>query len=121
VTEPLRNCSNRGKAKSGPKPSAHRAALRKLFREWSERTFATYYKAHCQLLELGYLRNYPGHSDAREVLQLAIRPSGSINVTKYARIAEMRCVFWIAENFQEEAGMVSRAFPVSPCRAEAER
>lgn len=65
--------------------------------EWSERTFATWYRAHCQLLELATLKGDAEHRDHKEVIAASERPNGSMNVSRYARMAEARCAFYIAE------------------------
>ena len=74
----MQNCAS---SKPGPKPDPARAYARKLFSEWSERTFATYWSA-MQRLDVG------GEDAKRAALAAAIRPNGSINVSKLARIAD---------------------------------
>ena len=73
----------------GPRPSQARAAVREMFSEWSDRTFATYWHAWEQLTVLG-------EADHREAIELSTRPNGSLNVCKFARIAEGRAAFRVA-------------------------
>jgi len=67
--------------KRGPKPSQHRALLREWMDHMSDRTFATYYNAHCILLELG------DEAQHRAAITASTRPNGSFNVSKYERLA----------------------------------
>jgi hypothetical protein len=81
--------------KPGPKPDPLRKRLRRLFSEWSDRTFATYYLAFRRmsaLVEEGVITEV----ECREIMQSCTRPNGSVNVCKFARIAEARALFWAA-------------------------
>jgi hypothetical protein len=69
--------------KRGPKRSEHRAFLRQIFSDWSDRTFETYYKAEVTFIELG---DKEAHHEA---IAAAARPNGGFNVTKYARLADL--------------------------------
>lgn len=87
--------------KPGPKPSKHRAALRQLFSDWSERTFETYYKAEVIFIGLG---DREAH---REAIAAATRPNGGFNVTKYARLAELAIFRAVADGrFDDDGGAV---------------
>lgn len=83
-------------SRPGPKPDAARAALRELFSEWSDRTFATYWQAWQQLTTLG-------RADHEEAIRLSTRPNGSLNVCRFARIAEGRAAFRAASLDGDEA------------------
>jgi hypothetical protein len=104
VTDLLQNCSS---SRPGPKPDPGRAAVRALFPEWSERTFATYWKAHCQLKALDGLKGVPPGSNAGSefgrAVKAATRPNGTLNVTRLAEIAEAKAAFWVVENFADGA------------------
>ena len=68
----------------GPKPDPYRAFTRRTFEEWSDRTFATYWRANrtlAELVEMGAM----AEDQRRAVLASAIRPNGTINVCKFAR------------------------------------
>jgi hypothetical protein len=81
--------------KPGPKPDPLRKHMRRMFSEWSDRTFATYYLAFRRLavlVEEGAITN----DQRREIMRSCHRPNGSINVCKFARIAEARALFWVA-------------------------
>lgn len=74
----------------GPKPDQRRAVLRDMFAEWSDRTFATFWLAWQQLTALG-------RADHEDAIRLSTRPNGSLNVCKFARIAEARTAFRAAD------------------------
>jgi hypothetical protein len=56
-----------------------------MFPEWSDRTFATYYRAFLILSELGT-------DVCKEALLASVRPNGSFNVSKFSRLADMECM-----------------------------
>lgn len=88
--ETLHNPPPAAASRPGPKPSMARAALREMFSEWSDRTFATYWQAWQRLTFLG-------RDVHEEAIRLSTRPNGSLNVCKFARIAEARAAFYLAE------------------------
>jgi hypothetical protein len=63
-----------------------RAATRNLFREWSERTFATYWRATKILTAL------EGREGCLAAIKQATRPNGSLNVAKLERLADTAIV-----------------------------
>jgi hypothetical protein len=71
----------------GPKPSAARKALRELFAEWSDRTFATYYGAWCQLAEMKQLGGIT-EDEQRDIILLCTARTTALTSAKFARIAE---------------------------------
>lgn len=70
-----------------------RARLRRMFSDWSETTFATYWKAYQRLALLSDL----GAADSKAVTAQAIRRNGSFNVAKFDRITDELMAMWIAE------------------------
>lgn len=84
----MQNCSS---SKPGPKPDPARARLRKDNAEWSDRTFATYWRAWQILFSAC------GVDVMREALRAAVRPNGSINVSKFARIADRELMIAVDE------------------------
>ena len=102
MTDLMQNCSN---SRPGPKPDEHRRLLRSLFPEWSERTFATYYKAYCQLTMLDRFNGADSTAEGscfREAIMAVRRPNGTLNVTRLAEIAEAKAAFWILDNCTED-------------------
>jgi hypothetical protein len=91
MTEQPQKCAS---SRPGPKPSPNRVALRRSFPEWSERTFSTFYTA---CLRASHLKHVGGMDIYEEAINLATRPSGSLNVSKFARIVEARLVFWLLD------------------------
>lgn len=89
----------------GPKADPHRAFTRRLFTEWSDRTFATYWRGSrllSDLVELGAISD----AERRAVHAAAIRPNGSVNVCKFARNSEAMLMRTMAERpelFKESA------------------
>ena len=84
------------RCKPGPKPDPLRAELRKLFEDWSDRTFATYYAAFRQfsaLQQLGIITE----AKRQEITLDCSRPNGSFNVCKFARIAEGMAAFAVLD------------------------
>lgn len=62
--------------------------------EWSDRTFATYYGAWCPLAEMKQLGAIT-EDEQRDIILLCTRPNGSVNLCKFARIAEARAAFYV--------------------------
>ncbi len=89
-------------SRPGPKPDPMRHVLRRLFSDWSERTFSTYYRAHRQLAALEEFGAIT-HEEHRRLMALSHRPNGSVNVSKFARIAEDRASMWVASLDEQEA------------------
>ncbi len=92
--EPSCPCSPR-RHKPGPKPDPTRAKLRQLYPEMSARTFTTFYIAW---LRTSYLESQGAitHDKRKHLLKLAVRPNGTINVSRFARIAHDQVAFWLA-------------------------
>jgi len=82
----MQNCSS---SRPGPERDPIRAFTRKQFAEWSDRTFATYWSALRRLEAAG--------ADPRVALVAAIRPNGSINVSRLARIADQELMTFVKE------------------------
>lgn len=82
--------------KPGPKPDQARAIMRRLFAEWSDRTFARYWKCHKRLIAL---KEYGAIDDAgyENAIKAATRPNGSLNISKLERVTEGKALMWIAE------------------------
>ena len=72
-----------------------RAAVRELFAEWSGRTFSTYWRAHCQLQAL---EDYGAISPQRrvQIIAQASRANGSLNVSKFAELAQDQAAMYAA-------------------------
>ncbi len=68
--------------KRGPKPDPVRAVMRRTFSEWSDRQFATFWRAHRMLAE------FTDESTYKAAIEIASRPNGSLNVSKFAREAD---------------------------------
>lgn len=88
--------SSRGRP--GPKPDPDRAVIRQMFSDWSDRTFARYWKAFRRaqaLVEYGVVDSF------ESVLKKASRPNGSINVSKFDQITEAIALDWLARREQE--------------------
>ncbi len=83
------------RGKPGPKPDPHRAYLRRLFAEWSDRTFASYYLAFRQLAVLAE-EGVITDARRRQITRDCTRPNGSVNVSKFARIADDLAAMWVA-------------------------
>jgi hypothetical protein len=87
--------------KPGPKPDQARAHMRRLFAEWSDRTFARYWKCHKRLTllkEYGAIDN-AGYENA---IKAATRPNGSLNISKLERVTEDMAAMWIAQQDLDE-------------------
>jgi hypothetical protein len=73
--------------------------IRKLFSEWSPRTFETYWLAFTRLHALcdlqGICSSDPG-SPYMKAQTAATRDGGSINVTRLAEVAENMCAMYLA-------------------------
>jgi hypothetical protein len=65
----------------------------------SERTCARYFRA---MRIFAYMGAAGYQVDGGEALQLAIRPNGSVNVSKFERLAEARLMMAIAGDKTEE-------------------
>lgn len=79
------------RSKPGPKPDPQRAMIRQSFREWSDRTFATYWKGHQLLinLERDGLVDRDGRIKLAEAINKRIaRPNGTFSVSLYLRYCE---------------------------------
>jgi|SRR5512134_3710316 hypothetical protein len=87
--------------KSGPKPDPARATMRRLFSDWSDRTFARYWKAH-QLLVALMQEGALDRDGYEQAIKDSTRPSGSINVTRLSRIAEGRLMLWLVQQRDEK-------------------
>lgn len=90
-----------GSRRPGPTPDARRAAHRALFPEWSDRTFARYWKAHCRLAALraaGAINEYQWS----EIIAAATRQNGTLNVAELDRRTEDMAAMWIATNTPED-------------------
>lgn len=87
--------------KPGPKPDQARATMRSLFSDWSDRTFARYWKAHSLLVAL-MQEGAIDRAGYEQAIKDSTRPSGSVNVTKLGRIAEARLMLWVANQHDEE-------------------
>ena len=73
--------------KPGPRPDEARRRIRRLMEHMSDRTFATYWRAFClmsELKELGVI----GDQERYEANLASTRPNGTLNVCKFARIAD---------------------------------
>lgn len=83
-------------SRPGPKPDPYRARVRALFSEYSDRTFARYWRAHTRLM---VLKEYGAIDQAgfRDAIARATRPNGTINVTKLADISETLAAIWVVE------------------------
>jgi hypothetical protein len=68
--------------KAGRRRSEWSALVENMFREWSPRTRARFKTAMTML----------GQEDRKEVIQLATRPNGSVNVSRMLEMAIMRYV-----------------------------
>lgn len=84
--------------KRGPKPSQLRARVRREPKcaAMSDRSFATFYGALLTLLALDR-DGLPGHS-AAEAEEMATRPNNTLNVCKFARIADARLFSAVVEH-----------------------
>lgn len=82
--------------KPGPKPHPHRAMLRKMFSDMSDRAFATYWRAY-QLLAL-----YGADGEQRAAVAASTRPNGSFNVSKYAKMADAAVMRYVLDHPDEE-------------------
>lgn len=84
----------------GPAPDPLRRRIRRLYAEWSDRTFATYWRAFQVLGELAGAGAITDE-ERREAIRLCTRPNGSFNVCKFARVADrylMRSIVAAAQN-----------------------
>ena len=81
--------------KPGPKPDPARAIMRRLFAEWSDRTFARYWKCHQRLTALKEAGAI-GASGYENAIKTATRPNGSLNISKLERVTEGVAAMWIA-------------------------
>lgn len=87
-------------SKIGRPADPTRKELRALFPDWSERTFARYYKGVKQLRETSIGTMAPdewrtaAHTRANDA---ATRPNGSFNVSKFVEVCEAQCAARIAE------------------------
>lgn len=89
-------------SRPGPKPDPYRAFVRQMFSEWSDRTFARYWKAHTRLLALKEHGVIDGDDGFKAVLARATRPNGSINVVKLDRISEAIALDWLASEYGDD-------------------
>lgn len=89
-------------AKPGPKPDPVRAHMRREFGEWSDRTFASWWLAFRQLGELADL-GFISDEQRRQIMALAVRPNGSINVSKFAQVASDLAALYVAGLERAEA------------------
>ena len=78
-------------ARPGPKPSADRRQSREIFHAVSERTFCTFWRADCLLRDM---YDAGGPDVLAEVMGLAERPNGTLNMSKFARISRERYRSW---------------------------
>ncbi len=76
-----------------PKPDPLRRRLRKDFADWSDRTFATYWRAFQVLGELAAAGAITDE-DRRDAVRLCTRPNGSFNVCKFARVTDGHLMRW---------------------------
>ena len=74
-------------ARPGPEPDPFRRYLRKQFAEWSDRTFATYWRAFQMLRELA-AAGVVTDEERRDAVRLCTRANGSFNVCNFARVAD---------------------------------
>jgi hypothetical protein len=78
--------------------------MRQLFSEWSDRTFARYWKAHKRLavlVEVGAITK----DDWTKAIIGATRPNGGLNVVKFDQITEDMAAMWIARHEAENGGV----------------
>jgi hypothetical protein len=76
--------------------AAIRRKLRRMFGEWSDRTFATYWRAWQILADLR-LAGVISDEDRRLISVDCTRPNGSFNVCKFARQADARLMLSLDE------------------------
>ncbi|MCI3238214.1 hypothetical protein [Streptomyces spinosisporus] len=77
--------------KPGPKRDPLRAELREMFPEWSDRTFATYWKgmtAHLDLVARGLITAAYMHELQATAIDRATKPNGAFSVVGYAKACE---------------------------------
>lgn len=92
----------------GPVPNTYRGAVRKTLGEWSARTFQRYWSAVRLLGDLG--RESGNEGLGASVLREAIRPNGSINVSKLERLAHRHLLMYLmTEQAQNDASSVTDA------------
>lgn len=89
-------------SRPGPKPDPFRNFMRRQFAEWSDRTFARWWKAHQRLKLLMEVGAIDGEAGYKAVTARASRANGSLNVNKLDRISEEIAALWVAR--QEEGG-----------------
>lgn len=91
--------------KIGRPKDSHRNKLRSLFPDWSERTFARYYKAVTQVRNVAAATTAPD-GWAKEALEhansAATRANGSFNVSKFSEMCEGQCAGRIVEWSNEQ-------------------
>lgn len=80
--------------------------MRRLFSDWSDRTFARYWKAHSLLIALMH-EGALDRAGYEQAIKASTRPSGSINVTKLGRIAEAKLMLWLVNQSDEERQSVA--------------
>lgn len=81
-----------------PKPSA--SLLKEAFKEWSPRTIASYTKAFEQLAAVQEITG--SDSLLVDCIKRCTRPNGSVNVSKFARLAETIAAMTAAKLFASE-------------------
>lgn len=93
---------NGSSSRPGPKPDPFRAFMRQQFADWSDRTFARWWKAHQRLKVLMEVGAIDGEAGYKDVTARAARANGSVNVNKLDRISEEIAAMWVIR--QEEGG-----------------
>lgn len=89
-------------SRPGPKPDPFRSFMRQQFAEWSDRTFARWWKAHQRLRALMEVGAIDGEAGYKAITARATRANGSVNVSKLDRISEEIAALWVIR--QEEGG-----------------
>lgn len=108
------------KNRPGPKPDPTKAMIRAMFKDWSPRTFETYWSGHRMLgdlVRLGYITHEQKVGIAQEINDRIVRPNGTFSVRRYERecsAAFLKVVEAYDSEHAEGPGVETGAFASSP-------